>query len=70
MATDFDNVNTLCPFYISEDRFRISCEGITDGSTVRLFFSTRAGKQEYKDKYCNKKYCKCKIHKILMEKYL
>lgn len=69
MATVFDQVNTLCPFYISEDCKRISCEGVCKGSTVRLLFTAGKKKQQYKQKYCNMDYVSCPICKMLYKKY-
>ena len=59
----------LCPFYHSEDAYRICCEGLEEGSTVHVVFSSSTKKQSFSRRYCCKDYKACKIANILYEKY-
>lgn len=59
----------LCPFYHSEDNYKICCEGVTNESTVHVVFPAPRFKTAYSKTFCCEKYKKCKVCKMLYEKY-
>ena len=46
--TRFDDVDARCPFFISSDRLKITCEGVTDGCSTILGFNSEPKKEKYK----------------------
>lgn len=75
MPTSLQAKFVKCPFYESDDKGRISCEGITDESRIRLCFMKASGaldqdkKLEYLHNYCIRDYQKCRVYKMLQAKY-
>ena len=59
----------LCPFYHSEDSYRICCEGLDDDSTIHVVFASSVKKTAYSVRYCCQNYKACKMAHILYEKY-
>ena len=59
----------LCPFYHSEDGYRICCEGVEDGSSVHVVFPTPQKKQSYSGGFCCKDYKSCRVARMLYAKY-
>lgn len=59
----------LCPFYISEDEYRVRCEGVEDGTTTHVVFPDPKKKSTYKLLLCCDKYKRCRIAKALYSKY-
>ncbi len=59
----------LCPFYHSEDGYRICCEGVTEGSSIHIVFMSPKKKQRYSKKYCCGDYKACRVSHILYAKY-
>lgn len=59
--TNWDAVHTECPFYVTENKFSITCEGLIDNKTTTHNFVRQAEKKQYKCLYCNSsethKYC-------------
>lgn len=58
-----------CPFYRSEDSFRVCCEGQDDHSSYHVVFRSSADKSKYSSRYCCKDYGKCGICQTLYRKY-
>lgn len=58
-----------CPFYSSEDRWHIYCEGVCEGTSLQLTFWNEYGKRPYKLKHCIGNYAKCRIADMLLRKY-
>ena len=63
------SMDAVCPFYSSEDKQRIRCEGLWDESTTHVVFPTPQQKRDHKRKYCHTKYKNCLLAKALYEKY-
>lgn len=60
----------LCPFYLYDDGKRcIHCEGITDGSTVRLSFRSRTDYEKYIRHNCCRHYQACQIYRAVESTY-
>lgn len=60
--TNWDAVNTVCPFYKTEDDKSISCEGIINNKCTRHIFTKSSSKKQHKNDYCNSvdNYQKCR----------
>lgn len=58
-----------CPFYVSEDDYRIRCEGLSKGMHTHMVFPTPQSKIAYKKRYCDTKYKDCLLCKTLYRKY-
>ncbi len=69
MGTDYESVDVKCPFYITEDRKKIFCEGLEKGSRTALEFRGSKFKENVKEKYCNGDYEKCKLYNLINQKY-
>ncbi len=58
-----------CPFYITEAKTSITCEGIIGDKTVSQFVSEKA-KKEYEKNFCIGRCCHgCGIYTALMDNY-
>ena len=66
MGTEWGSVRVLCPFYLSEDKMTLSCEGPEDGTALRLIFRSREAKKRCKGRWCEKDYASCPIYRMLM----
>lgn len=60
-----------CPFfqYVKRQNKRIVCEGITDRSCISQTYETMMDYERKFEFTCCKDYEKCRIYKLLMEKY-
>jgi hypothetical protein len=59
----------LCPFYRSEDGYRVVCEGVVKASSIHVVFPSSTKKQEYCKKYCCGDYNACRVSTVLYAKY-
>lgn len=59
-----------CPFYKYDDgRRRITCEGITEDSSLALIYRKKSDFETQIRVFCCEHYERCEIYRILMEKY-
>lgn len=60
-----------CPFYISDitQPPNLFCEGIEKDNTIALRFRKNENKNHYMDTFCIADYSRCKIFKLVNEKY-
>ena len=64
------SANTICPFYQRESEYRITCEGISDGTVLSLGFSSCREKLSWQERYCCQfEYEHCPISKVIQKKY-
>lgn len=63
------SIEAECPFYTSEDKYKIRCEGLWDGSTTHIVFPSPQKKKRHKQKYCCTNYKVCMLAKTLYTKY-
>ena len=61
--------HVLCPFYRKEDYVRIYCEGVDESNSIHLEFASKEHRRNYELKSCCKDYEKCRIAKMLYEKW-
>lgn len=65
----YDDVNAICPFFLSGDKQRITCEGLIDRSRCINRFDYGRDCEQYRSKYCDRHYEQCRIYKVLNKKY-
>lgn len=65
----YDDVNAICPFFLSGDKKRITCEGLIDRSRCINRFDYSKDREQYRSKYCDKHYEQCRIYRALNQKY-
>ena len=66
-----DDKAIVCPFYRGFDPYRISCEGVTEDSSIKVTFGNPEKAKAYKDCFCRDidGYRRCRISEMLMGKY-
>ena len=71
MPTTWDDKFVQCPFYVKSSPGEISCEGVEDGTSIKVTFNDRTRKVRYMRKRCESMegYKDCRIHCMLEEKY-
>lgn len=59
-----------CPFYRKEEKHRIFCEGVEEGTGLMIQFYSNEHRFEYRERYC---YCgnwkNCPVARMLNGKY-
>ena len=58
-----------CPFYKGMTMQGISCEGLTDDSTLKLLFTSPEKRKSHCKRFCRTNYKTCEIYKLLEKKY-
>ncbi len=66
---EYDAKFVKCPFYLERqnDKNRIKCEGVIEGTTLQLTFVGE--KKWYIKGFCCKNFEKCRIYRMLYAKY-
>ena len=60
----------FCPFYVTEARTTITCEGIIGESTLNKFYS-EADTEYHEDNFCKSKTCVgCGVYSALIQNYV
>ena len=67
----YESKYAYCPFYHGEDKTKIYCEGITEGSHIHNVFSTSEKMKAFRNTYCCQmdKYKDCLLYKPISQKY-
>lgn len=65
---DYNSDKILCPFYITERRNQITCEGVMSKQEIFVFGDV-TGKRRHMNKYCKKAYTECPHYKKASGKY-
>lgn len=58
-----------CPFFCSNDKRKIVCEGITEDCKTVLSFTSNTKKKRHRSVFCESKYKNCEVYRMLKEKY-
>lgn len=58
-----------CPYFRMHSTREIGCEGITDGSTLRLNFATGRGRDQHEDIFCRARYEYCELFGAINKQY-
>lgn len=65
----FVSVDAKCPFYKRNSNSIIVCEGVEYDSTIHLSFATEKSGTDYKMFYCDARYERCPVYRMLLGKY-
>lgn len=60
---------TVCPFFLSDSKQAITCEGLSAGSKTMLIFKNVQQRQEWQEKNCFLYHCTCPLKNLINEKY-
>lgn len=68
---DYKSADVRCPFYrrASRGERKIKCEGVAEGCSTHLAFSSRADFDAHMEKCCCRRYQDCGLFWALKEKY-
>ena len=69
MPTMYDDAEIKCPFFISSDINRVSCEGLDDYCVLDIRFKAKDKWSLYRQQYCKSRFEKCEIYKMINTKY-
>ena len=70
MANKHEDYLVQCPYYKTDTRQVIFCEGLEDGMAIHLAFATPQQLINYKVRFCRRlEYGSCPLARILEEKY-
>ncbi len=61
------STRAVCPYYRSEERQVVFCDGITDGSVIHLAFANYTDCKNHKESMCKGDYMKCPIVRMLQD---
>ena len=64
-----EDVLVRCPYYKGEEKQKIFCEGVQDGSAIHLAFDTSPNLKEYKRCFCKGCYNSCLLAGMLNGKW-
>lgn len=59
----------VCPYYKRNERQEIHCEGVREGSSLHLTFSTPQDLLDYRKQFCRGCWKKCLIAEMLNRKW-
>ena len=63
------DVLVKCPYYKFEEKQKIFCEGVQDGTAIHLAFDTTPNLKQYKKHFCKGCYNQCLLAKMLNRKW-
>jgi hypothetical protein len=69
MATTYKDVDIQCPFFKELAKKGVSCEGLTDDSIIKLWFSSPKSLDLHTEIFCCNRYQNCEIYRMLEAKY-
>ena len=61
--------DVMCPFYLSDDRRRVLCEGVMQGAVTVQQFRRREDLERFMRLRCCRRYRLCAVYAGLMTKY-
>ena len=64
-----DDVSADCPFYVGSDKFKISCEGVTEGNYIHMVFMKGTDRNSFKEECCDDSYKLCPVYQMLVSEY-
>lgn len=69
MSKSMVSVYVRCPFYHREEKQKIFCEGVGEGTFLHLAFGSSTDKKQYEKCYCKGKYRQCPIADMQERRY-
>lgn len=69
MATMYDDVEAICPYFLRSGAKKVVCEGMHDYS-IGLEFDHKEERNKHRETYCNTyEYGRCQVCQIIERKY-
>lgn len=59
------NGSSVCPYYKWENRYKISCSGLADNSSIHLAFGLASDCKDHKMSRCRSDYKQCNVYRML-----
>lgn len=75
MPVSYNDKWVKCPYYSRDDSNGIICEGVQEGTALRLMFNQQKGgkdvkaKMDYMHRFCMEDYYNCLVCEVLDNKY-
>lgn len=63
------DVLVKCPYYKGEEKQKIFCEGVQEGSSIHIAFDTTPNLKGYKNAYCKGCYNQCHLARMHNRKW-
>lgn len=63
------SVYVKCPYYHREEKQKIFCEGIQEGTSIHLAFDTGENLKEYERRFCKRCWGDCILAQMQNRKY-
>lgn len=58
-------VNVKCPFYRTQGKKWIKCDGIAEGTAITQDFTSEVQKEYYQEEKCWDAYCDCPLAQLI-----
>ena len=65
MPDSYNSIMVKCPFYCKDEPPYITCEGVTEGSKIKLWFNSNKKCKNYMREHCFKIKSNCNIANML-----
>lgn len=69
MPASYDDMFAKCPYFHYSKKKRIVCDGIMDGTNIKMDFENQEDRNLHRRVFCNDQYQKCEICRMLEEIY-
>ena len=69
MPKGVEKAEVKCPFYLSELKTTLRCEGVINNTTTVNYFRSKEEFAEYHKKFCENDYKNCRYAKLISERY-
>lgn len=69
MPKGVEKAEVVCPFYLSEFKTTLRCEGAINNTNTVTFFKSKEEFAEFHKKYCECNYKDCQYAKLIAIKY-
>lgn len=63
------DVLVKCPYYKGEEKQKLFCEGVQEGSTIHMAFDTTPNLKDYKNRLCKRCWNECLVAQTLNRKW-
>lgn len=63
------SIYVKCPYYRREEKQKIFCEGVQEGTSIHLAFDSPANLKRYMECYCKKEFNQCILAQMQNRKW-
>ena len=64
-----DNPYVICPYFKSECKETVFCEGVEENNSIHLAFATPDRRRNYQERFCKCNWKRCLVAEILNRKW-